>query len=335
MSFSYPNSLGPNAPGANVQPPTTDSEATAYLLTMFSGEVLATLREKNVFMDLTRTMNVGAGTSHQFPVLGQAQAKRHVRGDSLLGDSPDYLSDIESGQRLISVDRPIVSSFTVDDWDELLTHFEFRAEYATQLGEALARFMDVQIAKTLVKAAKSSATLTSQSSSKAGQVLSASGAATSPTTLIEQIREAAAGFEERDVRAEDLKFFVRPSMYFKIVEQGSDFINRDFGGAGSKARGVIDSVYGFSIGMSNNIPSTNDSSGAAGDINDYTADYRDTVAIGFHRDAVGTVYRENLMVETDRLVEYQQDLVVARMITGSGVLRPECAAVIEDPDLTP
>ena len=330
---SFPARVVPNVPGANAQPPSDYAAATAYLLTMFSGEVLATLREKNVFMDLTRTMNVGAGTSHQFPVLGQAQAKRHVRGDSIIGDSPDYLSSIETGQRTISVDRPIVSSFTVDDWDELLTHFEFRGEYAAQLGEALARYMDQQIAKVLVKAAKSGPTITSQTG-KGGQVLAVNNTSTNATTLLGEIRNAAAGFEERDVRASDLHFFVRPSMYFQLVENG-DMLDRDFGGLGSKPQGLIDSAYGFKIGMSNNIPNTNDTAADAGDVNDYLADYRDVVAIGFHKDAVGTVYRENLMVETDRLVEYQQDLVVARMITGTGILRPECACVIEDPTLTP
>lgn len=322
----YPEAVTSVIPGAK----NNGSNPVELLLTMFSGEVLATLREKNVFMDLTRTMNVGAGTSHQFPVLGQATAKRHARGDSIIQDPPaGYISQIPSSERTISVDRPIVSSFTVDDWDELLTHFEFRGEYAAQLGEALARYMDQQIAKVLVKAAKSGPTITSQTG-KDGQVLAVDNTSTNPELLLDQLRIAAAGFEERDVRAGELCFFVRPSMYFQLVDNG-EMLNRDFGGTGSKALGLIDSAYGFKIGMSNNIPITNDTVADAGDVNDYLADYRKTVAIGFHRDAVGTVYRENLMVETDRLVEYQQDLVVARMITGTGILRPECACVIEDP----
>ena len=330
--MAFPANVVPTVPGANAQPPSDYAAATAHLLTMFSGEVLATLREKNVFMDLTRTMNVGAGTSHQFPVLGQATARRHARGDSIIGDTPDYLSSIETGARTISVDRPIVSSFTVDDWDELLTHFEFRGEYAAQLGEALARFMDQQIAKVLVKAAKSGPTISSQTG-KSGQELSVASTSTNPEILLDQLRIAAAGFEERDVRAGELCFFVRPSMYFQLVDNG-EMLNRDFGGTGSKALGLIDSAYGFRIGMSNNIPITNDTQANAdpGDVNEYFEDYRKVVAIGFHKDAVGTVYRENLMVETDRLVEYQQDLVVARMITGTGILRPECACVIEDPN---
>lgn len=324
----YPEAVTPTIPGAK----NNGSNPVELLLTMFSGEVLATLREKNVFMDLTRTMNVGAGTSHQFPVLGQATAKRHARGDSIIQDAPaGHISQIPSSERTISVDRPIVSSFTVDDWDELLTHFEFRGEYAAQLGEALARYMDQQIAKVLVKAAKSGPTITSQTG-KDGQVLAVDNTSTNPELLLDQLRIAAAGFEERDVRAGELCFFVRPSMYFQLVDNG-EMLNRDFGGTGSKALGLIDSAYGFKIGMSNNIPITDDTAGNAdpGDVNDYTGNYTKTVAIGFHRDAVGTVYRENLMVETDRLVEYQQDLVVARMITGTGVLRPECACVIEDP----
>lgn len=328
--MAFPDDVTPTIPGAN----NGGSDPVELLLTMFSGEVLATLREKNMFLDMTRSMNVGAGSSHQFPVLGQATAKRHARGDSIIQDSPaGYLSQIDSAQRLIQVDRPIVSSFTVDDWDELLTHFEFRGEYATQLGEALARYMDEQIAKVIVKAAKSGPTITAQTG-KNGQVLTENNCAEDPSLLLEQIRTAAAGFEERDVRATDLNFVVRPDMYFRLVENG-EMLNRDFGGTGSKPQGLIDSAYGFGIHMSNNLPSTNDIAADPGDRNDYLADYRDTVAIGFHRDAVGTVYRENLMVESDRLVEYQQDLVVARMITGTGILRPECACVIEDPTLTP
>ena len=327
--MAFPQDVQPTIPTANQ----LSGDPLDLALTMFSGEVLAAMMENNQFLARTRSMNVGAGASHQFPLIGKATARKHKRGESLL-DTVDpanvYLSNIESAEKKISVDRPLISSFTVDDWDTLIAHAPFRSEYASQVGYALSRGMDKQIAQVLVLAARASTPFsdTTTTPNRGGSVITAAGMDTSATTMLGAMRDAAIAFEEKDVRSTDIAFAVRPSMYYQLVSDGS-FLNVDKnpGGNGSQAAGIIDRAYGFEIFMSNNIPSTLvDADTRAGvDYNTYNGDFTKTQAIGFHRDAVGTVYREGVTVETDRLTEYQQDLVVARLISGTGILRSECA----------
>jgi len=322
----FPNDVAPTIPTQN----NLAGDPLALALTMFSGEVLAAMMENNQFLARTRSMNVGAGASHQFPLIGKATARKHERGQSLLDNTDPYLSNIESAEKKISVDRPLISSFTVDDWDTLIAHAPFRSEYASQVGYALSRGMDQQIAQVLVLAARESTPFsdTTTNPNRGGSVITAAGMDTSATTMLGAMRDAAIAFEEKDVRSTDIAFAVRPSMYYQLVSDGS-FLNVDKnpGGNGSQAAGIIDRAYGFEIFMSNNIPSTlvaaDTRTGV--DYNTYNGDFTKTQAIGFHRDAVGTVYREGVTVETDRLTEYQQDLVVARLISGTGILRSECA----------
>jgi len=323
--MAFPQDVQPTIPTANQ----LSGDPLDLALTMFSGEVLAAMMENNQFLARTRSMNVGAGASHQFPLIGKATARKHERGQSLLDNTDPYLSNIESAEKKISVDRPLISSFTVDDWDTLIAHAPFRSEYAAQVGYALSRGMDQQIAQVLVLAARGANPFTaSENAGRDGHVITAANIDTSATVMLGAMRDAAVEFESKDVRSTDIAFAVRPSMYYKLVEDGS-FLNVDKnpGGNGSQAGGIIDRAYGFEIFMSNNIP---DSVVAADtrtgvDYNTYNGDFSKTEAIGFHRDAVGTVYREGVTVETDRLTEYQQDLVVARLISGTGILRSECA----------
>jgi len=326
--MAFPQDVQPTIPTANQ----LSGDPLDLALTMFSGEVLAAMMENNQFLARTRSMNVGAGASHQFPLIGKATARKHKRGESLL-DTVDpanvYLSNIESAEKKISVDRPLISSFTVDDWDSLIAHAPFRSEYASQVGYALSRGMDKQIAQVLVLAARASNPFTAaENAGRGGITITAANMDTSATVMLNAMRDAAIEFESKDVRSTDIAFAVRPSMYYQLVADGS-FLNVDKnpGGNGSQASGIIDRAYGFEIFMSNNIPSTDvDADTRTGvDYNTYNGDFTRTQAIGFHRDAVGTVYREGVTVETDRLTEYQQDLVVARLISGTGILRSECA----------
>lgn len=321
----FPNDVAPTIPTANQ----LSGDPLDLALTMFSGEVLAAMMENNQFLARTRSMNVGAGASHQFPLIGKATARKHERGQSLLDNTDPYLSNIESAEKKISVDRPLISSFTVDDWDTLIAHAPFRSEYASQVGYALSRGMDQQIAQVLVLAARGANPFTAaENAGRDGHVITALNMDTSATVMLDAMRDAAIEFESKDVRSSDIAFAVRPAMYYELVADGS-FLNVDKnpGGNGSQAGGIIDRAYGFEIFMSNNIPSTNVAadSRTGVDYNTYNGDFTKTQAIGFHRDAVGTVYREGVTVETDRLTEYQQDLVVARLISGTGILRSECA----------
>lgn len=304
---------------------------TALLLKMYSGEVMATFDEKQIFGQYVRTKNVGAGRSHQFPAIGQAEAAYHVRGEDILDPANGYLNEIESAERTIQVDKPLISSVFVDNWDEKLTHYEFRSEYAKQAGQALANKMDRTIAQVIALAARSGATLTStQDPAKAGKVITSTGVTTSPSLMIDAMVEAATNFAEKDVPMDDVIFCVKPAMYFALQKQG-DLLNVDFGngGNGSQAGGTLVKGYGFRIMWSNHLP-TGTIAAADGELNTYSGDFTKTQALAWNRGAVGTVVRQGIVTETERSVRHQGDLLVSKYMTGHGILRPECACEIVD-----
>lgn len=333
--MAYPTVDFPILPGAREG---TGNDDTLYLQ-MFSGEVLAAFREKNVMMPLHKVVNVGAGKSFQFPVIGKADTSYHVRGESLLDGAQGYLSPIKHDDRTINVDKLLISSAFIDNWDEKIKHFESRSEYSYQLGAALARKMDQQLLQLIALTGREGEQFTADSlnSGRAGLQISASGVSTSAATMATALRDAAANFAEKDVPMNELWFCVRPAMYFRLVEQG-DFINRDYNPQenGSRAMGKLVHAMGFNVIWSNNIPSTDLTGTAdAGEKNTYVADFRETVAVGWHRDAIGTVLRDGIATEQDYQVERQGTLVASKVLAGHGILRPECAVEVIDPDIVP
>lgn len=305
---------------------------TALFLKMFAGEVLKTFKEKNMLLGMTRVKNVGAGRSHQFPVLGTANAAYHVRGENILDPANNYLNSPEQGERTIQVDKTLIAPFITDDWDQKLAHFGTRGEYAAKCGEALANQQDRQLFQLMALAARSGATLSAtQAATKGGSVVSRgslSGATPSAANMRSAMIEAATALVTKDVPMEALSIVCRPAMYYALIDEGA-LIDINFGnnGNGSQAGGAITKGYGFKIYHSNHIPS-GVVAAQTGELNTYSGDFSNTEAVAFHGDAIGTVIREGITVETDRKPEVQGDLVIARMMVGHGILRPECAVEI-------
>lgn len=318
----------------------TGAEDQLYL-TMFSGEVLNIFRDKNVMMEKSRVMQVGPGKDFQFPKLGQASTAYHVKGTSLLDNAQGYLSDIEHTDTVIPVDKILLSSIFVDNWDEIIKHYETRSEYAYQLGAALARKMDKQLfalatAKGLAEAtpgASSDFTAALNADKTKSSLIDIDGvneATDAGVALLEQgMVDAAAAFAAKDVPMDDVTFFVRPDQYYQLQKQGA-LLNVDYGNAGngSKAGGAIFRGYGFNIEWTNHLPQAAVTADAGGN-SDY-ATTRGITALAMERGALGTVMRQSVQTETDYQVERQGSLVVSKVVCGHGVLRPECLAVIYD-----
>jgi len=306
------------------------------LLTMFSGEVLNVFRDKNTMLAKSRVMNVGAGKDFQFPRLGQADTAYHVRGESIL-DGSKYLSQIESTDVIIPVDKVLLSSVFVDNWDELVTHFETRSEYSYQLGAALARKMDKQLFAMAVdhalaadgspfnvaaNAAKTDSTIINKTGVN-GTDAAAMG------KLEDAMVEAAAAFASKDVPMDDVTFFIRPDQYYALQKHGA-LLNTDYGNAGngSQAGGAIFRGYGFNIEWTNHLPSA-PVVAETGENGDYAAT-KGVTALAMDRGAIGTVMRQSVQTETDYQVERQGTLLVSKIVCGHGILRPECLATIHD-----
>jgi len=303
----------------------------ALFLKVFSGEVLTSFSENNVFSDALHTVRtISSGKSAQFPVTGTASAAYHTPGNLLTGGA------ILHNEKVINIDDLLIAQTFVANIDELMNHYDVRAIYASELGKALAKTYDQNVAKCIANASRASTTLTGGSG---GTVLTlASGnTATANVTgdeLAAAIYDIAQAFDERDIPKTDRFVVLPPAEYYKLPESATRTISTDYnpGGNGSFASGNVQQIAGMPVIMSNNVPQSNVGSNPGGSNNTYSGDDSKTIGLVFHKSAVGTVKLLDMTTEisgNDYQVMYQGTLMVAKYALGHGTLRPEAAATIK------
>ncbi len=310
----------------------TGTDFNELFLKVFSGEVLSAFTRNNIFNDqLHSVRTITSGKSAQFPVLGTATASYHTPGNLLTGGN-----QIRHGERVINIDDLLIADVFVSRLEELKNHYDIRAQYADELGKALAKTYDENVAKMIANASRSSSTLTGIAG---GLTLTlGSGNTTSANVSGDEIAAAiydiAQTFDERDIPPTDRFCVLPPAEYYKLAESATRTVNADFnpGGNGSFAQGNVQFVAGIPILKSNNIPQSNVGSNPSGANNTYSGDDSKTIGLVFHKSAVGTVKLMDMTTEitgNDYATMYQGTLMVAKYALGHGILRPECAATIK------
>ena len=331
------------------------SDNDALFLKKFSGEILQTFEESNIFKPLHTIRTIESGKSAQFPVTGIASASYHTPGENIADGGNSYLSDIKKTEKIITIDKMLVASTFLANIDDVKNHYDIRSVYSNELGKALAVRFDTALAKVFIAAARSGANLTQVG--KGGSILDVSantfvnfGDANADVTdpsgaeLVAALFSAAQRMDEHDVPSDGRFCILRPQEYYKLVTGADDSngfsltsaINKDIGGAGSLAAGNVPQIAGISIFKSNHIPSTDLSAVSSGDgeaNNDvfggngigYNGNFTNTKGIVSHSAAVGTVKLLDLATESEYQIERQGTLFVAKYAMGHGVLRPECA----------
>ena len=330
------------------------SDNNALFLKKFSGEILQTFEESNVFKALHTIRTIESGKSAQFPVTGIASAAYHTPGENIADGGNSYLSDIKKTEKVINIDKMLIASTFLANIDDVKNHYDIRSVYANELGKALAVRFDTALAKVFIAAARDSANL-SQVNKTGGQLDVANNDFSAPDTpgtvaaitgadLVAAFFSAAQKLDENDVPSDGRFCVLRPQEYYKLVtgaDSSNSFnllsaVNSDIGGQGSIAQGTVPQIAGISIYKSNHIPSTDLSSTSTGDgaaSNDvfggsgvgYNGDFRNSLGIVSHSAAVGTVKLLDLATESEYQIERQGTLFVAKYAMGHGVLRPECA----------
>ena len=330
------------------------SDNDQLFLKKFSGEILQTFEEANIFKPLHTIRTIENGKSAQFPVTGIASANYHTPGENIADGGNSYLSDIKKTEKIITIDKMLVASTFLANIDDVKNHYDIRSVYANELGKALAVRFDTALAKVFIAAARSATNL-SQVNKTGGQLDVANNDFSAPDTpgtpaaitgadLVAAFFSAAQKMDENDVPSDGRFCVLRPADYYKLItgaDASNSFsltsaVNSDIGGQGSLAAGSIPQIAGISIFKSNHIPSTDLSAVSTGDgesANDvfgtngigYNGDFRNSVGIVSHSAAVGTVKLLDLATESEYQIERQGTLFVAKYAMGHGVLRPECA----------
>jgi hypothetical protein len=293
-------------------------------LQIFAGEVLTAFRKATIFEPLHTVRTIANGKSASFPIIGLNSAAYHTPGTMLIG------SRVKHAEAVIKIDDKLTSNVFIADIDEAKNHYDVRAPYSTEMGNALAYTFDRNIAAMVAKAAR---TATNFNTDLPGgtriKIVATNKAAITGAQLATALFSAAQKMDENNLPENDRYCVLAPAEYYKLV-QTTDVINRDWGGAGAYADGTVLRVAGITILKSNHLPTTNRSA-ASGEQNDYSANFTDSVALAFNKQAVGTVKLMDLKMEqtgSDVHALWQGTFMVASMALGTNILRPDCAVEI-------
>lgn len=328
------------------------NDADALFLKVFSGEIITTFEENNVMMPLHRVRTISSGKSAQFPVTGVAGAGYHTPGESLLstgdGGNPEnskYLTKFKHNEKVVFIDDVLVSSVFVADIDEMKNHYDVRSIYSTEIGRALAYAADKALIRTAVLGARR--TTDRFGGSSAAYLGSQINTGTTGDNLVQALFVAAQRMDTRNVPSNDRYCVLPPSMYYRLVNDTSDAINRDFNyeNNGSVASGMVMSVAGIRILKSNHLPTLNEATsqtpgpdpffggtgtavkndpGGGQGIGYSGADFTSTKGIVFQREGLATVKLMDLSVESEYIMERMGTLMLAKYAMGHDALRNEC-----------
>lgn len=283
----------------------------ALFLKQFGGEILTEFEESVAFKNRHFVRQIKNGKSAQFPMIGTVTSSMHTPGNFIDGQK------VPHNEMIISVDGLLIAPLFLDKLDELMNHYDVRGPYATEMGRELAQQYDTNVARTALKAARSTNKLPGR---PGGSVITSATMLTSGVELGKAFFAAAQLFDEKKVGASDRNGFFRPAQYY-LLAQNKDLINKDYNGAGSIAKGTIDTVADITLVKTNNVPHENVTTGLA----KYQGDFSKTAGIFMNRFAVGTVQLMDIAMESDWEPRRQGTFMLAKMAIGSDVLRPECA----------
>ena len=277
-------------------------------------------------------------------------ARYHQPGTQILGQGNDP-SDLN--ERVISLDALMVADAAIYQMDELMSYFDVRQIYTTELGRALAYEYDRRVARMIYAAASNSTEPLNKdgtakpkgpadNSGRIGQKITLPAGYGSATTkqakgdfLVDAIFDARIALEKKDVGIDGMYAVCTPEAYYAIT-QSSRAINVDFNGGGGAngtiAQGTTTRIANIPLYSSNHVKQPSYSL-VAGDHNpDYAQDLSKVEILIFNREAVGvlTLLSPSLQLTGSELrVQYQSDLMVARQALGMGILRAESAVAVE------
>lgn len=306
MSNANPSRLGQvNGAGA----------VDALWLKMFGGKVLVAFNTAAKFIDKHLVQTISSGKSAAFPATGKANAAYHTPGTEILGQN------IKHNERVIVIDDMLIADVFVASIDQLKNHYSVEQEYRNQLVDALTQAYDKNVAQVAILAARASG---NTSDTQGGTQLTHANYRTDSAQLSAGIFSAAQSMDEKDVPENDRFVFVKPAQFY-LCAQNTNLINKDWAGAGSLAKGTFESLAGFTVVKTNNLPQTNVATGPAA----YQGDFTNVAALAMQRGAVGTVKLLDLAMEAGYDLRRQGTLILAKYAVGHGILRPNCSVELK------
>lgn len=312
-----------NATTLNIGQVNGSGATDALFLKVFSGEVLTAFETATVTADKHFVRTITSGKSAAFPATWKVTGGYHTPGAEIVGQTSNV------NERVISIDDLLVSSVFIPNIDEAKNHFDYRSIYSKETGVFLATNWDKNVMQVGLLAARASATVTG---ANGGTSLTSTTTLyrTSASDLIAGFYAAAQALDEKDVPEMSQRYgFVKPAQYYLLAGTPNSLLTHvDYNGGqanGSFAAGKVIEVGGIRLVKTNNLPTSNVTTGPTG----YQGDFSKTAALVMTADAVGTVKLMDLASEMEYDMRRQGTLIVAKYAMGHGILRPECAVELK------
>lgn len=322
-------------------------DSRALFLKVFSGEVLTAFHQNTIALGLTRVRSIKSGKSAQFPVLGSTVAKYHTPGQLVEADK------LPSVERTVTIDDVALSAIFVADIDEAISHYEVRGQYSAECGQTLGQMIDRNVFRMVAQAsfitdatAAANAGLEVPASGQkyTANIQLGAGGESNGADLVNALFKARTEFRKNSITGELVAVFP-PEQYEALVNvQDTNkvtWMNKDVGGVGSSAMGVVPYVAGIRIMESVNIPQANETLGinedpepladasiGSGNQAKYRGDYSKVVGLVFQKDAVATTKLMDVSTKWVREDLRLGQTVLATQAVGHDILRFECAVSI-------
>ena len=335
------NAQGGQQIGKNQGKGVSDADKLANFLKIFGGEVLTAFMRRAVTMDKHMVRTIQNGKSASFPVMGRTGGYYLAAGESL----DDKRGDIKHSEKVIQIDGLLASDVLIYDIEDAMNHYDVRAEYSAQLGEALAIAADGAVLAEMAKLCnlpaasnENIAGLGTASVLPIGTKAALEGDAEAlGKAILKVLTVARAKLTRNYVPASDRKFYTQPEYYSAIL--AALLPNAaNYSALIDPETGSIKNVMGFEVievphltagGAGDDLAGTNRKHAfpatAAGDVK---VALDNVVGLFNHRSAVGTVKLKDMALERARRTEFQADQIVGKYAMGHGGLRPEAAGAV-------
>jgi minor capsid protein 10 len=294
------------------------------LVEKVTGEILSSF-EKNVAMEgKYQRKEINGAKSLRFEHIGGIGAYYHNAGEHIKG------SEVAHDKSELTLDRPLVSSFFTDDFNESMLHYDARKEYTKKMGEVLAQKYDRNIQMKFITAARLKNVMDEYDG---GSVivdtnLANADLATRVNAFAKALIAAKKELIKKNVTGE-IFAVTSPDTYFEIIENRA-LLNKDYGNVGDYAEGTVFKIGGIPLTYHNYLPNVDATKSANKEFYDeyHGINCEGTIAFVGTNEAVGVLKGGDITTkiwdDDGRMGTWTR----ASLACGMGVLRPECAVEI-------
>lgn len=325
----------------------TGTDQLALFLKVFGGEVLTAFARMTKTLDKVMTRTIANGKSASFPVMGRTSARYLKQGQSL----DDYRKEIKHSEKVITIDGLLTTDVLIYDIEDAMNHYDVRAEYSRQMGEAMALASDSANFAEMAKLVNSRATAKDENIEGLGRSpLVVMSDTTDPVAAGKQVLESLtmmrAAFTRNFVPAGDRTFYTSPETYSHILSTLMPNA-ANYAALIDPETGNIRNVMGFEVvetplmtmahiggavdkpsdafdGVGHVFPATGETSTAG----KFTVGVNNVVGLCVHRSAIAILKLRDMALERARRPEYQADQIIAKYAMGHGGLRPEAVGAV-------